>query len=262
MSFNPVRAANFHRNRGKGTRHPNDPHAGTKHSDIVRRQGLGVTVPFSSRIATPSGFAATLMATDKFVVRSEVIGAGNHQGLGRNAKHDRMLILRVGSLFVQVNEVDKGSDEPVATFHRLQEGSHFCIPRGTTHKIAASGTEDAEVLFIEEPHYQRGFEYYEQPEVRGLSPESTLTAAAPDARLGPVSTRRIDQTIAKTQAVQAAQSARRRRPGKRVGTPMPSGAQTVSGEVNVGRHAPEANSSNVVGVNPRPMGAAGFSPEE
>jgi hypothetical protein len=239
MSFNPVRAASFYKNR-KGTRHPDNPHAGTKHSDIVRRQGLGVTIPMADRTATATGLAAVLMANDKFVVRSEVIGSGNHLGLGMNKKQDRLLIIRVGSLFVQVNNEENPQE---STFHRLQMGAHIKLPAGLVYKIAASGTEDSEVLFVEEPDYAAGFEYLERPETRGLSAESVLTGNTPFV----TSERRTDQSVAKAQAVETATRTARRRPAK-------LGAAVAAAVTN-------ANSVSVQGVNPRPMGAAALSDE-
>jgi len=251
MSFNPVRAASFGRNRGRGVRHANDPHAGTKHSDIMRRAGLGVTVPLSSREVTSSGFAAILMKSPTFTVRSELVAAGNNLGLGVHKTKNRMVLVRSGSLFVQTN--DEVTQE--AVLHRLQTGGHINLSAGTVHRIASSGTEDAELLIVEDTGYEQGFEYLEAPEVQGMSPHAVLAGGTPDAAV--TTTRRADQTIAKTQAVQNAVQRRRRAP--RLG----AGPTPAASDGAVGQRAPTTsplnpNSTNVQGVSPRPMGPGGL----
>jgi len=252
MSYNPVRANNFYK-RNRGNRVLN-PHAGTKHSDIMRRQGLGITVPMADRTQTATGVASTLMETSGFVVRAEVIAAGNNCGLGVHKTKDRMLLCRTGSLFVRVavDEGTQGSNE----YHRLQAGAHVRLPRGTVYSIASSGTEDAEVLFVEDPDYMTGFIYLENPETVGMSDQSTLSAAAPDMILQP---RRTDQSIAKAQALQQAKETAvrmRRRPARASVTP---GTQMASGATAVGKNATvNANSGNVTGVNPMPAGPGAY----
>jgi len=247
MSFNPVRASNFYK-RNRTSACAQDPHAGTKHSDIMRRQGLGLTVPLTDRVTTATGIASTLMQTERFVVRSEVIGAGNNLGLGANPTQDRLIICRAGSLFVQL--MDDGS----STYHRLQSGAHLRLLKGTTYRICATGTEDAEVLFIEDPGYAQNFVFIEVPETRGLG-NSVLTAMTPDTR-PPEGQRRADQSVAK------AVVRTRRRPTRTAAAATPAsqaGTRTVTGATVVGRNAASnPNSANVIGVNPRPMGAGGY----
>lgn len=257
MSYNPVRAASFYKNRGKGVRHPQNPHAGIKHSDIMRRQGLGVTVPMASRTMTPHGLAATLMESEAFVVRSEVIAAGNSLGRGLNSKQDRLMIVRVGSLFVETT--DEVSQQ--AIMHRLQTGAHVKLTKGLIHKIATSGTEDAEVLFVEEPGYQEGFEYIERPELKGMHAEAVLAGHTPDAATQ-ITARRHDQTVAKSQATQAAVKRGRRRVARTAAGPTPASSGQAAGSA-IGRNAStNPNSGNVEGVNPQPMGAGAYGGEE
>jgi len=256
MSFNPVRAANFgKRHRGNRTY---DPHAGTKHSDIMRRQGLGQTIPMSDRTPTATGFAATLMANDKFVVRSEVIGAGNNLGLGSNETQDRLLMCQRGSLFVEIRE-----DNEVSGFSRLQAGSHMSLVKGLVYRICASGTEDSEVLFIEEANYAAGFKFIQAPETKGLSPETVLAASTPDSQIENTG-RRTDQSLAKAASVRVAAA----RVGKQLRGPSSpayvaaaskqaqanAGKRTVTGATHIGRSPAASSASAVIGVNPQPMG--------
>lgn len=241
MSFNPVRAANFTR---RAAPRVYDPKAGTKHSDIIRRQGVGFTVPMLGRENTATGIAVTLTANDKFVVRSEVIGKGNNLGLVVNDTQDRLLLLRAGSVFVQVH-ADGDSKS-----HRLQVGSHINIPKGLAHLIASSGTEEAELLFVEEPGYAQNCKILTQPETQGLS--AVLAGNVPVVSVDPV--RRTDQTVVKAQALSSAKERARRQPGRVVDA---AGVAKPVGSVR----AP-VDSAQVIGVNPRPLGAAAFSADD
>lgn len=245
MSFNPVRAASFYRNRGKGVRQPNNPHAGIKHSDIMKRQGVGITVPMTGREVTPHGFSAVIMESDAFTVRSEVIASGNNLGCCFNPKQDRMILVQRGSLFIQLT--DDTTQE--STTHRLQQGANVKIPKGLVHMIAASGTEDSEVLFVEEPNYSAGLQWLKAPELRGIAADTVFAGVTPDAATA-ITHRRTDQTLAKTQAASMAVKKTRRRPVKQI-SPTPA-LPGVGGE-----RAPNAPliAAQVQGVNPRPMGA-------
>src|SRR5690606_14244261 len=102
MSYNPARAKNFYKNANR--RRKQDPHAGTKHSDIMRRQGFGSALPAGNRVATPRGMAATLFDGPNWTARIETIAAGNNLGYGVNHEADRLYSVLSGVLYVIVGE--------------------------------------------------------------------------------------------------------------------------------------------------------------
>ena len=256
MSFNPVRAKNFYKNPSR-RRRPADPRAGTKHSDIMRRQGVGLTVPGTNRFGTGTGFASDVFKGKDFTVRSEVLHAGNATGFGFNQEGDRVYQVMRGNLFITV-----GNDEGGKDIVQIQTGGQFVAPRGMQYNVATS-TEDVELLIIETAGYDDTWDEQEPGVARPVE-NPTQQSAGPATP----TTRRLDQTKAKQQAVAAArQTARRRgrRPAPKVAAgPTPAvqgggGATTQTGSSKLGRNTTtNANSGNVTGVSPMPGGPGAF----
>ena len=242
MSYNPVRAANFRKTGRK--RRPLDPHAGVKHSDIMKRQGLGTTVPMAARTPTPHGFAAEIFACSDFTLRSEVIGAGNSTGYGVNPDGDRVYHVVRGVLFVFV-EGKEVNGEPQRDILQVQAGAFFKAERDMKHGVAASGTNDVEVLVVESADFAKTWEVLEAGETRDIS--GVLAGGTPQEP-SPVGTaRRTDQSQAKAQAANMAVQATRRRPRG------PAQAAAGPGQPARGGALNNANSATVEGVNPRPV---------
>jgi mannose-6-phosphate isomerase-like protein (cupin superfamily) len=251
MSYNPVRAKNFYRNTSKRPRRQ-DPHAGIKHSDIMRRQGMGQTLPTEGRQQTPHGFGATIFSGEDFNVRSEIIAAGNNLGFGVNEEADRVYQVIRGPLFVII-EGEQGTKDVL----QVQDGGNFRAPRGLKHGVASSGTNDVELLVIESASYADTWQQIEDGVARTSEDLAAYTnnQAAQQAQINIADAppaRRRDQSKAKKQAVKEAAKRRRRQP-KMAASPTP--AQTAAAGQKVGRNASKnANSGNVQGVNPMPMG--------
>jgi len=249
MSFNPVRAKNFYKSHRK--RHPVNPHSGTKHSDIVRKNGLGVTVPAENRRETIHGFASELFGNDNFVVRSELLRAGNSTGFGVHHKSDRLYVVTRGMLYVTIEgqPAKKGESAP-RNILPIQQGGCFRAVKGLRYGVASSGTSDVEIMVIEDAGYTQGLEAIDAPESREYVEQPTIASPQPI----PESRRRPTNQKAK-QVQNATAGKRNRRRGRPVGKQQPGTTQTASGSVNAGRSkADNANSANVIGVNPRPMG--------
>src|SRR5687768_15036766 len=100
MSYNPVRA----QGRTARRRPASNPHAGVKHSDIVRTRGVGSSLPpLSARESSEHGFGVPVFAGSDFVVRHEVMYQGNNSGIGVNEEADRIILVRRGLLFLTID---------------------------------------------------------------------------------------------------------------------------------------------------------------
>lgn len=249
MSFNPVRAKNWNKRNGR-TRRPLDPHAGTKHSDIVRRSGMGATIPLENRQQTESGFMASIMETEGFSVRQEMIRAGTSIGYGHHLEANRVIRVLDGMLFV----FEVGADGERQT-RPLNVGGYFQAPAGKEYGYATSGTADAEILIIETPNYRAGWESLEEGVISTNQPE--VFVAPPQDDLTKPERRPREQSRAKEQAMRSARRKVRRQP-KRTTSAAPRGP-SPSGAKQIGRNAStNTNSSNVDGVNPQPLGAGAY----
>ncbi len=259
MSHNPVRAANFRKTGRKPI--VRDPHAGIKHSEIMRRQGFGTTLP-TQRAATPTGFTSEVFEGDGFTVRQDLLAAGNSSGVGVAAEHDRVFHVLRGVLYI-VLESDNGAQE----FVQVQEGGNFVAKAGTRHGYATSGTAEVSLLIIEDAGFAEGWQVLSAP-VQATHQHPLEAAHAPQPQPYVIgsgqqqpapSSRRRDQSKAKNQAAMQAHSKRRRQPkkvssmGQGQAMPQQAGGQTVTGATRIGHNSPtNANSSNVDGVNPKP----------
>lgn len=220
MSYNPVRAAaGFRQNRRK----PQDPHSGIKHSDIVKRGGIGITAPMNvGKVNTNTGFSSNIFAGEGFVVRHESVYAGSSVGFGVNDTGDRVIHVLRGSLFAVVESNGSTINQ------QIHVGGHILAPRGYKHGYATSGTLDCEILIIETPKYFDGWVSL----TPGVVSNNAPTHSVPTETAAPL--RERDNSQAKLQAEMSARSKGKRRP------------KTVSEAAN------NINSANQLGVNPRP----------
>ena len=219
MVYNPARA-----NRNQKAKRAPNPHAGVKHSDIVRRNGVGLNAPMSvSKENTKHGMSAPIFEAPGFSVRYETVFAGNNTGIGVSEEGDRTIRVLRGSLFVFFED-----ENGVSIQYQIRADQHLNAPRGVRHGYATSGTEDVEILVVESADYKWT-----------LTGESVVTSApdaviaSPAASIPP----RRTESPAKEQALELQRQ--RRRPAKN---------KVVSPQ--------NANSANAAGVNLRPMGPA------
>lgn len=244
---------NADRNKRGRKRRPVDVHAGVKHSDIMKRAGLGGTVPLEDRRQESYGFSAAVFNAENFTVRSAVIGAGNNLGLGVNPEADRVFRVQRGVLFAYVVtdtiiDQDSGEESYQQDILQVQEGSLFRAPRGMKYAVASSGTADVEVLIIEDKDYDKTWQPLGEAVMRPVS--GMMTGATPSEPIPMGQRRTSDQ--ARSRQVAAQQAARRQRRRQPRG---PVAAANAAGHVapQIGANAAtNANSANVVGVNPKP----------
>jgi quercetin dioxygenase-like cupin family protein len=250
MSYNPVRAKNWNK-RSNRRRQPLNPHAGTKHSDIVRRAGMGATVPLENRQQTASGFMASVMENDDFSVRQEMIGAGASIGFGLNPTGHRLIRVLSGLIFI--TEEVKGA----RVLKKIQAGGSFRAPAGVAHGYSTTGTADAEILIVESPGYHAGWEELEAGVISSNRPQVFVKPAAAD--LNRPSRRPKEESKAKEQAIRVSRRRVRRQPRRGRQAAVAPRGPSPSGAAQVGRNASKnANSGAVAGVNPQPMGAGAY----
>ena len=223
--YNPYRHAKAQKQRMR----KQDPHAGTKHSDIIRKHGVGVGAPIKQVLKRSThGRFSPIFDCDSFSVRYELFMAGNNSGVGVNPDGDRTIRILRGSLFVTYED-----KQGVVVSERIHQGAHLHVPANVKHSYATSGTSDVELLFIETPGYEDGWERLTDATL--LCEDASMIMATPTA----ARTGKRDSTKAKVQAVQSAA-----RKARRVGTKVvsPQDALAASGASAVS-----------VGVNPKPI---------
>ena len=237
MSYNPARAAGNHRNK-RVKRY--DPHAGTKHSDIMRRKGVGFDATSAERSDTRHGFTSPVFSCDSFVQRYVCLYAGNNTGIGVTEKGDRSIRVMVGTLYVTFLNKEKITDDEgnetvkdVASIQQFGEGYNVSLPKGTKYSLASSGTANVEILLTETVNYQDSW--------KELG-EAAITASK-NVMVVPPRTATRRRPRGESKAYQQAQQVSGRK-----------GEITALAETRRRSSGDNVNSSAVVGVNPRPSG--------
>lgn len=236
MSYNPARAS------GKSNKKQRrfDPHAGTKHSDILRRKGVGFDATSAQRENTRHGFTSPVCSFEGFVQRYVCLFAGNNTGVGVNSEGDRSIRVMTGVLYVtsisKIKETDEEGEVTIRDVGEIKEyapGYTVSLKRGTRYSLASSGTTNVEMLITETPGYQ---DTWKEIEGAVVAPQEDIILVAP----------RTSQTR-RPRGESKAKLAALKMSGKKVD--LQANAETrrrTSGE--------NVNSSAVVGVNPRPSG--------
>ena len=236
MSYNPARASG----RANKKRKRYDPHAGTKHSDILRRKGVGFDATSQDREKTRHGFTSPVFSCASYTQRYVCLFAGNNTGVGVNPKADRSIRVQVGTLFVTfVNSVKETDEEgkvtvrDVATIQKFSEGYNVPLPKGTRYSLASSGTSNVEMIVTETTGYQKTWKELEDAVV--TEPESVMVVPPRTA----TQRRPRGESKARQQALLMS--------GKK---------QDLAAEAENRKRTSldNVNSSAVVGVNPRPSG--------
>ena len=219
--YNPARQQPHKKKR----RPQPSPHAGTKHSDIMKRRGVGLTAPaYSSQKRMPFGYISDVFSCDDFEVKHVIIYQGNSLGYGFHPSKDRTIRVLRGDCFVHY----EGKSGHVET-QRLQTDEHMHAKRNANYGIATSGTTPVELLFIQSVNYEEDWETLQPAEFANKVPELSTppTASIPSRR-----------PKSESKALQQAAKKPRRAPAQRV----PAQQQS------------NVNSGTFFGVNPRPMG--------
>lgn len=226
MSYNPsIHDPSLNRQKA-ATRHNLSPNAGLKHSDIVKATASSSIANNASRVKTTTGFNLPLANSPDFTVRQEHIAGGNNTGLKLNKKGDLHILVQHGTLFVNIK-----NGENIETT-RLLAGQSLYLGRGTVYGIATLANEYAEVLIVESVNYGKTLQVVGPPEA--VNDKVVEAARALDQAA------RIDNSKTMAQAKEIAALRSRRDSGALRRETNATGAVT-------------ANSSNVIGVNPKPF---------
>lgn len=234
MSYNPARVDPQVRQRQAQQRRMN-PHAGVKHSTIVGRDGpRGINVAdIRNRQTTERGWRVNTFKGEDFEMIYEYLCARNSTGQIKNEDQDRCLRVLAGMVFVTI---DGHANE-------IHTGQGFAIPKGTTYELATSGTTDAEVLFCQGPDYEKNIEQVSE------AIKTNTVNVSPEPQAAPV----VRTPRRKPQAQMAAErieAQRAKRASKKQQAAMPG---TPKDE------RPPLATQQVVGVNPKPVGAGGYA---
>lgn len=241
MSYNP----NVHGKHGRqpARRRQINPHAGTKHSDIVRAMGpRGTNVEdIRNRQATPHGWRIPYFRGEEFEVYYEYLCARNGTGVIKSEEHDRCVRVLAGTMYLM-------RDGQIQTFYA---GQAAVLPKGTEYELATSGDTDAELLICQGPQYEESVEHITQAtETNPVMAQIPKEAPSRDTRVDPEKARQIAK---KMQADRVAREKKRQPVPKKTVTnelgeevPPPSGQAPLAGQT-------------VIGVNPKPVGAGGYN---
>lgn len=228
MPFNPAR-------HGPGAALPHrksrlvDPHSGRRHSDIVNKNGQSVvhSSDLANRKVTASGWRIDYFNGD-FDVYYELMCARNASGLLRHETKDRCIRVLSGQLFVTV----AGQITSVLT-------NQVCVlTKGTEYELATSGDSDVELLVTQDSKYDEDVDRVSEASVGNSTPRIRPTAQPIQSRSSSGKAQQAAEALqdARTQRIQARQR------------PVP--------------RRPDLAGQQVIGVNPRPVGAGGFGGDE
>jgi len=225
MSHNPTRATrNINRQRKM------NPHAGVKHSDIMKRRGASHSLPsVSDREKFEHGFTAEIFSAKSFVQKVMYFYAGNFTGIGVNKTKDRTIRVINGTLYVTFLDNDGGYD-----VQKYTSGTSINLPRGTKYGLSSSGTSDVELLVTESTNYRKGWERLEKGPIINVDEKSQLSP-----------TQEVQSTRRPRSESKAYQQAQKLS-GQRTQILAQAGSKAASAQGNV-------NSGNEIGVNLRPI---------
>lgn len=242
MSYNPTRQAGK-KNHRKRQRNYN-PHAGVKHSDIMRRRGVGRHATTSERINTRHGYTSDVFSCEGFSQRYACLYAGNSTGIGFSESGDRTVRVMSGTLYVTfltkeqiIDDEGNSTVKDNREIQTVQEGQTVNFPAGTKYALASSGTADVELLVTETTGY--GNDWQELEDAAVTTPES-ITVVPP---------RQADTPRRRPREESKAYQQAQHMGGKRGKAQAAARAETVRRSNN-----DNVNSSTFVGVNPRPSG--------
>lgn len=218
---------------------------GIKHSAITSKHGpVGVSpVDVASRVATLSGWRIPYFSGDKFEIYYELLCARNSTGRIKHLTKDRCIRVLSGQLFV-TNEgiVDQVLMNQVCSF-----------PQGNEYEFASSGDSDVEILVIQEKDYELDLEHITEASVNAK-------AVSPFVDVVPT----VSRTSSEKAEIEAARLreeriVRERNKGRRI--PVPKKVNEVLSAAIAPSGRPPLPGQQIVGVNPKPIGAAGFRDE-
>ncbi|MCJ7759717.1 hypothetical protein MUP59_01045 [Candidatus Bathyarchaeota archaeon] len=182
----------------------------------------------SKKETTSDGWKIPIFRGSDFDVFYRYICAKNNTGLLMHETKDRVIRVLAGRLYVVLSEETQ----------ELIASQSITLERGTVYGLATSGTEDVELIVCQGHDYANEIKQISAPESVSVVPMAANPKAAPQ-------TVRRSESIAQQQAAQLGAAKEEKRKASR--TPYQGRAPLVG--------------QQVIGLNPRPIGAAGFSGE-
>lgn len=231
MSYNPTR---FEQNKNLRPQSP-PLGSGTSHSAIMKKYSGTSYVPAGEKKQTPYGYSIDLFSNDLFCTRFDVIYQKNNLGLGVNAKGDKTFLVVKGTAYVVVEVGGSKDVQGTQEILKISTGNCFHAPRNTVYSIGTSGTDGVELHVVETLDYAKTWKQLETPTVgigEGVGFTDSISFQPQVVKRSGQDPRTVQQALEI-----AAQADQRRR------TPKKASVQPSS-----------ANSSNVIGANPRPSG--------
>jgi len=225
MSFNPARMNGL--GSSKRSRHL-DPHAGLKHSQIVRSLGVqSVRVEdVRNRQDTAHGWRIPIYKGPTFEVEFQYMCMRNSTGRLRHDTKARCVRVLAGQLFVLV-----GDQSVMLVAHQA-----ITLDPKVEYVLGTSGTGDAELYLCQDADYEKDLVTVSPSEAININPSAFAIKDESAPR-----ERRAD-SMARQQAEEMAARKESRR------TPMTKSRAPLPGQ-------------QVEGVNPRPIGASGYNEE-
>lgn len=245
MSYNPNRQKSSTPRRQRRL----DPRAGTRFSDVVSRYGPSAATidDVRSKMNTSRGWKVDIFKGESFEMVYELICARNSTGMVKSEDQDRAIRVLSGLLYVTIGE----------ELFELRAGSSYSFPAGTEYQLATSGDFDSEVIFCQGPDYEDNLEQLSPPDAVSASMSLKLPVEAqPSLPL-------VDRDKARMQAEKIKEDRRlreahRKQAMNQEGSPSGDGTPKKKTPPPARGRSP-LSGQQVEGVNPRPIGAAGYN---
>lgn len=225
MVYNPARMRN-----GK-KRRPQTTTGGLTHKELVKRRRTNSVVAATKRENDVHGYRAQIFHCETFRQYYQCIYAKNNTGLGVSASGDKTLRVMQGTIFVTTGKVDKEDNVSDQNIEIHREGDFVNLPRGTVYSLATGSDIEVELLVTETNNYDETWKPLGDISVSETNP-IFLTSSKKFIK-NKTTEPRTDKSINASQKIAAAK--RRHRTSRRTNS-----------------QADNANSSTVIGVNPRP----------
>lgn len=245
MGYNPrIHGTGEHAGR-KRPKHF-DPRAGMRHTTVVGQRGpVGISpVDVQNKVATSSGWRISYFEGESFEVYYELLCARNSIGRVKHPSKDRCVRIISGKLFINSNgKIDSAIANQVCSF-----------PKNVEYEFASSGDSDVELLVIQEAGYAKDLEQ--------ITPSEAVNshAASPFIERQP-SSPRIPSERAEAEAVRLREARMTKNREKRQRSPVPKRVNETTPVAITPTNQPLLPGQQLVGVNPRPIGAGGFRDE-
>jgi hypothetical protein len=229
MSYNPVRARNFHKPDSR-PRRKQEVGGGTRHTDIARREGIQTPLDTTGpKTQLVHGTSQEVFSGEYFDVRYELVYGGAASQFGSSEEGERCIKVLSGHLYVTTED-----SSGFRVGKTLQKGASISFAKGVKYSYATS-TSECELYIIESKQYK-----WSQLEPGITNPsikQAPIRALPPERNTDPV----------RQQALKKAQDVAAKRKGRPPKTKKPLATEVAT---------------QVIGVNLAPMGPGAFDSDD